>query len=340
MVTPNSITSAKQSKAVRRKRQGNNSALRIAELDSTSVTSNEDVEDEGIDYLEEIHNYAIPPNCICSRFVLPVSLYRVLREHPLCRELFPTSAGFCKKDRRRQEHPSLRYSILYYFTGGEMKVHTEGNIYPVRPGDLIVIPSGTPFITEGSQTAPGEFFYVVFAGLQMDAYTQFLNVSNRVAHVGLNPRLVTKFEQLCDLRTSDFLLDTFVNGANHLKSLLTSFSLVVSKGMQEKNGRIDLEAIRRLMASRMDGSLTLNELAQSANTSPFHFVRLFKKIAGMPPMHYYIQERIQNACHQLDTTRDPISKIAATVGYDDPQYFSRIFRQVVGMTPQAYRKAR
>lgn len=285
-----------------------------------------------IEFLEKIRNVPPPLNCIYSRFILPVSLYQALREHPLSRELYPTSAGVCQKDRRRQENEPLLYGLIYYCTGGIMTLHVEGNSHPVGPGDLIVIPPGMAHVTEGNQSSPWNFFYVAYAGERAEAYTQFLNVSSIVTRVGLNPEWVAEFERLCDLRTSGFLIDTFVRGANRLKSLLTHLSLAIPQVE-----RINMDAIRRLMANRMDGSLTLKELAQSVNMSRFHFERVFKKLAGISPMRYYIQERIQHACHLLDTTRDPISQIAAAVGYEDPHYFSRIFRQVVGQTPRAYR---
>jgi AraC-like DNA-binding protein len=49
---------------------------------------------------------------------------------------------------------------------------------------------------------------------------------------------------------------------------------------------------------------------------------------------------MQHACRLLDTTAEPVKRIAAQVGYDDPHYFSRLFKRVLGVSPQRYRQHR
>jgi AraC-like DNA-binding protein len=46
---------------------------------------------------------------------------------------------------------------------------------------------------------------------------------------------------------------------------------------------------------------------------------------------------MQHACQLLDTTHEPVKRIATRVGYDDAHYFSRLFKRVIGVSPQQYR---
>lgn len=311
---------------------GNTGSVKLQSVSARTGSGGEDIE-----FLEKSQNYPLPPNCNYCRFILPVALFKALREHPLSREIFPVSAGYFQKEKHRQECKRLPYCLIYYCIGGNMVLDVEGHRLPVVTGDLIAIPSGIPYAIEMASNAPYSFYYVAYAGERMADYVEYLNVPRFVTHVGLIPDMVTELEKICNLRDSDFLLDTFVNGANRLKFLLTGISLAISRGPQGARHRLDIDLIRQMMAKRINGSLTLQEMALSVNYSPRHFVRIFKKLTGIPPMRYYMQTRIQYACHQLDTTLAPIGQIAAAVGFEDPHYFSRIFRKEVGQTPYSYR---
>lgn len=304
-----------------------------------SVPAVNNGESDEIEFLEKNQDfYPFPQRCNYTRFILPVSLFKTLREHPLSRDLYVVSAGHFKKEQYRIECNPLPYGVINYCTGGKMVLQANNRSYPAALGDLTVIPPGVSYAIEMSQNAPYSIIFAAFAGELLAEYMKFLNLSQFVTHVGLDPDMVTELERICDLRTSDFLLDTFVSGSHRLKFLLTRFSLAISRGEQLGRSRLDIDSIRRLMASHIDGSLTVRDLARSVNISPRHFARLFKEQSGMPPMRYYLQTRFQHACHQLDTTRYSIGQIAAAVGFDDPHYFSRIFRKVVGQTPNAYRQ--
>ena len=272
-----------------------------------------------------------------SRFLLPIALLQALQKHPLSCDLYPVAAGFYHRDSRRYTNPPSPTFLIYYCISGEMNLLTATGSWSVTFGDLVVIPPQLSHVTEAS-AASCTYFWVAYSGELSTAYTQFINASTLVVHLGLHPKLIAQFEALCNFRTSNFTVDTFINGANRLKVLLTSISLAISQKTNRTKDRIDLDRIRNLMAERLDNSLNLQELAESVNLSSYHFARTFKKLTGQSPMHYFTQLRLQQACHLLDTTRQPIKQIASAVGYTDPQYFSRIFRRTIGMTPHAYRK--
>lgn len=68
------------------------------------------------------------------------------------------------------------------------------------------------------------------------------------------------------------------------------------------------------------------------------FSRRFKQATGMAPMAYVHALRLEEAKQMLEAGQDPVERIAAEVGYEDPGYFARLFRQHVGLTPAQYRK--
>lgn len=85
--------------------------------------------------------------------------------------------------------------------------------------------------------------------------------------------------------------------------------------------------------------LSLNEIADAAYLSPFHFTRLFKKLTGTTPHAYLATLRIEWARRLLAETDLPLAEVGARVGYESQSHFTKIFREATGLTPRAFREA-
>jgi AraC family transcriptional regulator len=90
------------------------------------------------------------------------------------------------------------------------------------------------------------------------------------------------------------------------------------------------------MNAHLDRDISLSELAQAANVSPPHLVRLFKRSTGFSPHQYLIHLRIQRAKDYLIRGKHSLSEIAALTGFADQSHFSRHFKRIVGCTPKAF----
>src|SRR6266496_5210875 len=82
-------------------------------------------------------------------------------------------------------------------------------------------------------------------------------------------------------------------------------------------------------------NIDLNNIADEAYFSKFHFIRLFTKIYGKTPHQYLITVRIEKAM-QLLRTDMPVSKVCYAVGFESLSSFSGLFKKIVGITPSAY----
>lgn len=105
-------------------------------------------------------------------------------------------------------------------------------------------------------------------------------------------------------------------------------------------GLID-RRIRRsveLMHTQLDQDLTLKELAAASYLSPFHFARLFKKLAGSTPHNYLAGIRASRAQLLLADTELSVTEVGAQVGYLSASHFTKAFRLATGTTPREFRK--
>ncbi len=81
---------------------------------------------------------------------------------------------------------------------------------------------------------------------------------------------------------------------------------------------------------------TLKELAARAGMSRSTFALRFKETVGTSPMDYLTHWRMLLAGDRLENSRDPISAIAPSLGYESEAAFSTAFKRVMGCSPRQY----
>ena len=82
-------------------------------------------------------------------------------------------------------------------------------------------------------------------------------------------------------------------------------------------------------------NIDLNNIAEEAFFSKFHFIRQFKKIYGKTPHQYLTVVRIEKAM-QLLRAGIPVSNVCFSVGFESLSSFSGLFKRIVGSTPSTY----
>ena len=102
--------------------------------------------------------------------------------------------------------------------------------------------------------------------------------------------------------------------------------------------RIDRVVARLSSAIANEEALpSVTELARGAHLSEFHFMRVYRALAGEPLGATIQRLRLSQAVHLLTQTSAPVSKIASRVGFETPQAFARAFRQVLSISPSQAR---
>jgi AraC family transcriptional regulator len=95
-----------------------------------------------------------------------------------------------------------------------------------------------------------------------------------------------------------------------------------------------LELMRRCAGE----PLTLRDLADAAYSSPFHFLRTFRRVTGLSPGRFLGALRLKNAVRLLLTTDLPVTDVCFESGYNSLGTFTRRFTEVVGVPPGRLRQ--
>lgn len=92
------------------------------------------------------------------------------------------------------------------------------------------------------------------------------------------------------------------------------------------------------ISRNLERELSLEEIADAASFSMFHFHRIFKAVVGETVAGFTRRLRLELAANRLLSRRqDDITTIAMACGFSSSQNFAKAFRQHFGMTPSAYR---
>lgn len=87
------------------------------------------------------------------------------------------------------------------------------------------------------------------------------------------------------------------------------------------------------------GELRLEDLAEAASFSKFHFHRVFTAIVGETPADYVKRLRLERAANFLATRPSlSITEVAMECGFSSSSVFAREFGRAYGITPSRYRQ--
>lgn len=83
--------------------------------------------------------------------------------------------------------------------------------------------------------------------------------------------------------------------------------------------------------------ITLDDLANHVNLSPYHFSRLFKSQTNFAPHQYLLNYRVNNAKRLLFDSNLSINEIALKCGFNSVSHFTTTFKNQTNFSPKKYR---
>lgn len=96
--------------------------------------------------------------------------------------------------------------------------------------------------------------------------------------------------------------------------------------------------VREFVRANLHRTVRLDELAEIAGVSPFHFIRAFRSATGFTPYAFTINERIAAAMGLLAAADLSMAEIGKRTGFGSPARFSSRFLAVAGLTPSQFRR--
>lgn len=208
----------------------------------------------------------------------------------------------------------------------------EGEIVLINPGELH---SGVPMVKEGVSYSMLYINIDYLKKLFHDfcpssiEYPEFKKkiICKRDTIISLSSFVNSFSNQLDNIDKQSLLFETI------LKIFFNSKTRDTSK--KEKLSSNDFSMVKDFLASNLEKKITLDEMADIAGISKFHFLRLFKNSTGITPHIYRMQKRIEKSKNLLLDGASSLD-IAMKLGFYDQSHFLNKFRDYIGATPTQF----
>jgi len=245
-----------------------------------------------------------------------------------------------------QPHSHLIFTVTAVLAG-EMRVTVGQSDYQLAAGQVALTNIGETHAGRGESI---EFVSVGVSPILVNELSAEIGLLSAAAEItfaaatAADPAIIATARALANEMSGerpgrDLMLDALVR---QLVIHLLRSHLTVRKTARielSRAGPVD-RRLRRAIEFMHDNyarELALEEIAEAAYLSEYHFARLFKQITGFTPHVYLANLRLERARKLLAETALPISAIAAMVGYNSQSHFTKVFKSVTGVTPRTYR---
>jgi AraC family transcriptional regulator len=241
----------------------------------------------------------------------------------------------------RPEHHTLS---LYLEGGFDILRRDRPQCRHGAPGKLCLLPAEHE--SDWRVMGPIRFLHLYFPTEQFDALAvTLLDREPRELHLldrtyMDDPVLAAQCRQLAvlDWDTPDGRLSGNALGHEVLAHLMLSHTerrhtVTVKGGLAPWQRR----RVGELIEARLDGELTVGELAAELALSEYHFARMFRASFGQAPHSWVMQRRLARAQDLLRSSTLPLADIAAASGFASASHFANRFRSALGATPGQYR---
>ncbi|MDB5893475.1 MAG: hypothetical protein JWQ88_1006 [Rhodoferax sp.] len=95
---------------------------------------------------------------------------------------------------------------------------------------------------------------------------------------------------------------------------------------------------KEMLRHRLEGDVSIAEVAQACGLSRSHFIRAFRQTTGQTPHQWLMACRVERARELLTTSALPLAEVAVACGFADQSHFTRVFAQLAGLPPGQWRR--
>lgn len=210
----------------------------------------------------------------------------------------------------------------------------------IHKGQLIVLFPGQWHTYNPQKLVGWNEYYIGFNGdiIRGLVRNSFLTTQSQIIDVGLNEELVTLFKRALEIVHRDN-----IGLQQHLSGIVMHMIGLVL--YESNNNKIELlnyqqliENAKIIMNENIFNRISPEELANRLDMGYIKFRKLFKKVTGFAPAHYFQELKMRKAKQLLLETSCRVKEISYSLNYKTVENFVTLFKNKTGFAPSEYRK--
>lgn len=250
------------------------------------------------------------------------------------------SVSTAKDDGDWQSVPHTHaFTELFLVVKGEGTFFFEQSSYAISSGDLIITPPYTEHTERSSKHAPLEYYVLAIDGISfLDAESE--NSEHTLCNLKNFPDILDLFRQMFqEMQEAQYGHEEICQNLLEILILkiIRSWKLIPVPIHSVKMTK-ECAQIKEYLDMNYANHITLDTLTSLTHMNKYYMVHSFTKYAGLSPIQYLNNHRLEVAKTLLETSNHSIAYISSATGFSSQSYFTQAFRKTYGITPVKYRQ--
>lgn len=268
-------------------------------------------------------------------------------------EIYYYNDAFKDSSRSQVKEHAHNYYEFYFFLEGNVSIRINGTEYPLKTGNMVLIPPGIShqaiihnteipyrrfvfwvsgsFYTKLSEES-GDYIYLM---QKAKADGQYISCYDMISFNALQSKIFRLIEEIHAKR---------FGRTAQISLCVQDLLLHLNRTAYEKEhpNAADQEQslykhLLQYIETHLDEDLSLDSLAKQFYISKYHIAHVFKENLGLS-VHRYITKKRLSMCRDALLGQREIGDAYLMCGFKDYSSFFRSFKKEYGMSPKKYRE--